>query len=277
MSGLGQGVHAPRFHHRREEGLEIGPEALVLQRPAHEGEEGLLVGGIGAAPGGVDLGLADRLLHGRARPLHVEGPRPHQGLVEEVLGVPVGEVPPAVALVPRPTTGGPRPIQRSGISESTARRARTSSLRLVSWVEVASMARGRVVEASERAAWKSSNPQAEPAGIPAHLVQAHETVERVERGVLHPLGRDRSGQLLEAHDQLRLPDRPGGPGAGCREGSRRARDRDRDGGPGPRPGRRPPSGRPPPGSRPPAPGRRCGRPGKLARASRRASRTSGRV
>ena len=73
----------------------FGREAI--ERGAHELLQRLLVGGIGVDPARVDLRFARRLQHERldtvderlVRGLHVPGPGPEQGLVEEILVVAV--------------------------------------------------------------------------------------------------------------------------------------------------------------------------------------------
>ena len=91
---------------------------------------------------------------------------------------------------------------RSGISESTLMRARTSSSRLVSWVELADKrvrpARAalavRGVERLER------GPEA--VGLAPHLVERSQRVEAVEGRVLDALGHDGPGELLEAQHEV---------------------------------------------------------------------------
>ncbi len=87
-----------------------------------------------------------------------------------------------------------------GISESSASRARTSSLRLVSCVEVASIGvRPVLLRGSQFAAWNSSTARARTGRVAADLVERDEAVVVVERRVLDPLGHHRAGELLEPH------------------------------------------------------------------------------
>jgi len=55
-------------------------------------------------------------------------------------------------------------LQRSGSSDSTLMRARTSSSRLVSWLELAIMARGRSLCRSAFETWKRSSAFARGSG-----------------------------------------------------------------------------------------------------------------
>ncbi len=87
----------------------------------------------------------------------------------------------------------------SGSSERTARRARASSPRLVSWVEVLSMACGQRSAALLVRGWNAGDGDAELVGIAADLVQRDEAVVAVEGGVLEPLGHHRAAVLLQLH------------------------------------------------------------------------------
>ena len=113
---------------------------------------------------------------------------------------------PAAAASADASAGPPR-CHSSGISESTLIRARTSSLRLVSWVEVASIACGHRARRSAFCAWKAAGDSPKRARVAAHLVERHQPVVEVERRVLDALGHHRAGHLLEAqHEaQARAP------------------------------------------------------------------------
>ena len=59
-----------------------------------------------------------------------------------------------------------KPAQAAGISDSTARRDRTSSDRLVSWVDDASIECGRVATLARQAAWNTLTGVPNTAGSP---------------------------------------------------------------------------------------------------------------
>jgi hypothetical protein len=93
----------------------------------------------------------------------------------------------------------------AGISESTSMRARTSSERLLSWVEVASMVCGQW-RARCALARGSARREAELAGSPPTSFSDTQAVVDVERGVLDALGHHRRGELLElAREVAHLP------------------------------------------------------------------------
>ena len=216
---LGHRVQQPRPQHDVEEAEEVGGEGVP--RPGLEGggdevPQRLLVGLVRAHPARVDLGLARRLLHVLLQPPHEVsprvvgaepgGPRPHQRLVEEVLRVRVGRL----RLVHRrlarrgssPASARPPRSSAPARSERTLIRARTSSSRFVSWVEVAIIARGQSSRRSAFAAWKRSRAFARSLRLAAHLVERGERVEAVGGGVLEALRHHRAGELLEPHHEV---------------------------------------------------------------------------
>ena len=75
--------------------------------------------------------------------------------------------------------------------------ARTSSLRLVSWVDRGQSAKGQVqlLLSIERMQRLGSN--AEPSGVTSDLVQRYQSLVDVKSRVLHSLGHDGCGDLLE--------------------------------------------------------------------------------
>ena len=98
------------------------------------------------------------------------------------------------------------PRHSSGISESTSMRARTSSLRLVSCVEEASIVCGQSRARAALRAWNAGTIEAEVDRVAADLVERDEAVVDVERRVLDALRHHRAGDLLELHhegEQLR--------------------------------------------------------------------------
>src|SRR4029450_1040658 len=90
----------------------------------------------------------------------------------------------------------------SGISDRTLIRALTSSPRLVSWVEVADSPCGYVRCRSTMAVWNSASGGPKRLRAASSLVDRHEPVEPVERGVLVALGGHRRGDLLEPPGEL---------------------------------------------------------------------------
>ena len=90
-----------------------------------------------------------------------------------------------------------------GNSESTLMRARASSPRLVSWVEVALMAArpARQTPAVELVEARQVHRRIHAQGIAAHLVEGDQRVVPVRRGVLQTLRHHRTGELLPAHDE----------------------------------------------------------------------------
>jgi hypothetical protein len=93
-----------------------------------------------------------------------------EGLEQQPLRRPVGEAG-AVGLLVRWCSAADdrRAIAAaawSGTSESTASRARTSSLRFVSWVEEATIADGQRAWASAQCRWKSSGDVPNTLGSP---------------------------------------------------------------------------------------------------------------
>ena len=92
--------------------VQLPLELLVRRRPRRRGAR---------LPGG--------LLHVGVRPLARERPRADQVLPDQVGQRPVGQ------RVPRPAASAPARAHSVGSSARTASRARTSSLRLVSWVD----------------------------------------------------------------------------------------------------------------------------------------------
>ena len=87
----------------------------------------------------------------------------------------------------------------SGISESTARRARASSPRLVSCVEVHSMRRFHCRARSAFALWKCRHRHAEASRITTHFVERRQTIVAIEGRVLESLGHHRTAVLLQFH------------------------------------------------------------------------------
>ncbi len=81
-------------------------------------------------------------------------------------------------------------------------RARVSSPRLVSCVEVAESACGHDSWRSRLRSWKRSSGDADERRLAADLVQRGERVEAVEGRVFEPLRRDRAGELLEAEHEV---------------------------------------------------------------------------
>ena len=145
-------------------------------------------------------------------------------LVDEPLVVAVGRVrlDVAVTVVRLADQCAPRCGPSSGVSDNTARRARTSSLRFVSCVEVASMRQRPVLRVpSVLRAWNVSTSRPN-VGFPADLVERRAAGSTDRTRCPLAFGHHRAGELLEAPD--RLPPRrspssaPSRSGAGGRGG-----------------------------------------------------------
>ena len=96
----------------------------------------------------------------------------------------------------------------SGISDSTASRARISSPRLVSCVEVPSIACGQRLGALRIGLVEGRQRDAELIRMAADLVQRDEAVVAIERGVLETFRHHRAAVLLHPHGEAQRP--PGG-------------------------------------------------------------------
>ena len=83
-------------------------------------------------------------------------------------------------------------------------RARTSLLRLVSWVDSVSMPRGWCRGGALVGVVELGHRRAERARVAAHLVQRDQALVAVEGGVLDALGHHRRAHLLEADGELQL-------------------------------------------------------------------------
>ena len=84
-------------------------------------------------------------------------------------------------------------------------RARTSPLRFVSCVVVASRCRGKRAARSRFARWKSSTGSEKRPGSPPTSFSATQPELAVERRVLDALGHHRPGRLLEARHERVVP------------------------------------------------------------------------
>ena len=140
---------------------------------------------------------------------HTQRPGAHQSLIEQVFFVVVGHAASvvragfAVAVDAAPVHHLRRPGR--GISESTSRRARTSSLRLVSWVEVASIEYGQCSRAQLVAAMEFVQRNAELRRRAADLIHRNEAGVDVAGCVLQAFGHHRAGELLELQGEVQLP------------------------------------------------------------------------
>ena len=140
------------------------PAGSATSASVGDGDEGrcparhcVLVGGIGMQPAGVQLRFACRLLQVRAETVGVDRPRRRRRLEREQLEAGVGPGARARRGRRRPAAGRPLPASRWDPRESSASRARTSSLRLVSCVDVSSRRCGhRRRDASSTAVWNDS-------------------------------------------------------------------------------------------------------------------------
>ena len=113
---------------------------------------------------------------------------------------------------------------RSGISESTASRARTSSPRFVSWVDSVVIACGHAACRAACAAWNSSTDSANTDGSPPTSVSVPSRVVPVEGGVLDALRHHRARSSAGSGGRPRCR---GSASSGT--STRRSRPRDRGG------------------------------------------------
>ena len=81
-------------------------------------------------------------------------------------------------------------------------RARASSPRLVSWVAVAVSPPALFRRAAAAGRWNSSSGSAARRRIAADLVEREQPVVAVEGGVLHRLGHQRAGELLQLEREI---------------------------------------------------------------------------
>ena len=100
-----------------------------------------------------------------------------------------------------------------GTCDSTPMRARTSSPRLVSWVDSVVIADGHRPRPHGGAVVELRGADAEPVGLAAHLVERHQPGVAVEQAVLHRLGGDGAAQLLEPGGGLAAGSAPRRPDA----------------------------------------------------------------
>ena len=115
----------------------------VGEQPLRERAHRVVVLLVRVGPGGAPLGLAGRLLEVGRQPVGVDRPGADQGLPDEVLGVRRPAPAAGTAAVARAPAGDRRRPTPAGSSDSTASRARTSSARLVSWVDSVVIASGQ--------------------------------------------------------------------------------------------------------------------------------------
>ena len=201
-----------------QEGVEKRSRAARVEGKLGEAEHRLLVGRVGRRPGGVHLGLAQRL---GERPLDALGiggealrvgrgaeqldrPGADQHLVEHVLVIAVGrrgalDVAARGAQDAAPDLHLFRPVLRQLGQHREARPRILAALGVV----------GRGAEHGVRPALgalavglvESGEREAELFGIAAHLVERDEAVVAVEGGVLEPLRHHRAAVLLQLHGQ----------------------------------------------------------------------------
>ena len=135
-----------------------------------------------------------------------EGPRPQKGLVKKIFLIWIGD-PLAVDLGSSffysfcASESRAFPSIRSGISERTLILARTSSLRLVSWVEVVIRLIGPEFGSLDILTVKDLRESAEFLRIPADFIKRNQPVVDIKNRILHALGHNRAGDLLESHRQ----------------------------------------------------------------------------
>ena len=202
---LGQRVDPPELDDpvRGQERLKLGDENLIGQQAGHERVKSLVIARVRVGPGGVHLGLPDRLPHERPGPLRPDRPGADQRLVQQVLGAPVR---PAVPLVPLAAAGpgrdGAFPFPGQLRQQADPRPDVAAPLGVMGGEGQHGLrpppcrVRHRPVEVIDRGA--------EPARIAAHLVQRDQRVVPVERGILPALGHDRRADLGEAHREVGL-------------------------------------------------------------------------
>jgi hypothetical protein len=151
----------------------------------------------------VHLGLADGLPEERDHALGVDRPRADEGLVEEVLDVPVGQVVAAVRRVRlRPTADGVLPGPRDLGQEVDARAHVGAALGVVR--RQREQRRGPTLGHRGAVAVEALRRAAERAWVAADLVQGDQAVVAIEGGVLGPLGHHGRGELLHAQREVGL-------------------------------------------------------------------------
>jgi hypothetical protein len=173
---------------------------------------------IGEGPVALELGLAQALLlpvrqalgkGGAGRERHaspVGRPGADQHLEQQgdvgIDGRRTGAQPGALPIHRRTT-----PAQACGISLKTARRARTSSPRLWSWVAVASKELGKLSCRCRICPWKSPTDEAKRLTSKPTSLREQQPAMAIEGGILDRLGSDRCAELLEARKaaDLRAP------------------------------------------------------------------------